>query len=116
MAPTMENCEVAQKSEANIASDRNASGSETATRQSCETATRVPSDINPSQSARSTCGRSGLGTESDILSTYVKHTDGDVQSTMYNAFTLSKEIATRANEVAEAAYERDFEVAEAKVA
>ena len=106
---------VVVRTENTVASDKNNSSIGTPTRQSNEATTRVPSDINPSLSARSTGGRSGLGTESDILSTILKNAQGDVQSTINNAFTLSKEIETRANEVAEAAYEKDFEMAEAKV-
>ena len=80
-------------------------------------AVRHVSEVNvPSTSATRSTSANISHDESDALSSYIKNARGDVQSTIFTAYTLSRQAATRANEVAVAAYGKDLDGAEQKIA
>ena len=70
----------------------------------------------PSTSATRSTSANISHDESDVLSSYIRNVRGDVQSTIFTAYTLSRQAATRANEVAVAAYGKDLDGAEQKIA
>lgn len=78
---------------------------------------RQVTDVHiPSTSATRSTSANISHAGSDVLSSYVRNARNDVQSTIFTAYSLSRQAATRANEVAVAAYGKDLEGAEQKIA